>query len=337
MKPRIPALLFVFVTSFGSQGFAKTPTVAELDALRAEIDALKAEYDQRLQALERQFAALQNQAQPAPPTQTPATTAAPPQTAEVPAGAQGASGPSGQLPVYGGAAAGSKIFNPDIAVIGDFLGAAGSNKVPNPEPALTMHESEAAFQAIVDPYARADFFFSFGEQGVNLEEGYLTFPAVPGGLLVRAGKMRAAFGKINTLHNHVLPWTDRPLVTRNLVGGEDGIDDAGISVARLIPNRWIFLEATGQVFRGDSGDLFKSMQRSNVSLVGHVRGYQDITESSNIDLGFSVARGHNGHSRPDEALIGEFTTALYGIDATFRWRPLQLSIYNSFICRSEII
>ena len=24
--------------------------------------------------------------------------------------------------------------------------------------------------------------------------------------------MRAAFGKVNTLHNHVLPWTDRPLV-----------------------------------------------------------------------------------------------------------------------------
>src|SRR5213083_3798857 len=161
MKPRIPALLFVFVTSFGSQGFAQTPTVAELDALRAEIDALKAEYDQRLQALERQFAALQNQAQPAPPTQTPATTAAPPQTAEVPAGAQGASGPSGQLPVYGGAAAGSKIFNPDIAVIGDFLGAAGRN-LANPDPALEMHESEASFQAVVDPYARADFFIAFG-------------------------------------------------------------------------------------------------------------------------------------------------------------------------------
>ncbi len=59
--------------------------------------------------------------------------------------------------------------------------------------------------------------------------------------------MRAAFGKVNTLHNHVLPWTDRPLVTNNLVAGEDGIDDAGISVARLIPNPWFFLEATGQV------------------------------------------------------------------------------------------
>ena len=337
MKPHTLPLLLVFVITLVSDGSAQTSTVAEIDALRAEIDALKADYDQRLQALERQFAALQSQAQPAPATQTPATTAAPPQTAEVPAGAQGAGGPSGQLPVYGGAAAGSKIFNPDIAVIGDFLGAAGSNKVPNPEPALTMHESEAAFQAIVDPYARADFFFSFGEQGVNLEEGYLTFPAVPGGLLVRAGKMRAAFGKINTLHNHVLPWTDRPLVTRSLMGGEDGINDAGFSVARLIPNPWIFLEATGQVFRGDSSDLFTSSKRGDLSYVGHLRGYQDITESTNIDIGISYTRGHNGSGIVDNLDLGRFRTTVYGTDATVRWRPLRRSIYHSFVGRSEFI
>ena len=337
MKPHTLPLLLVFVITLVSDGSAQTSTVAEIDALRAEIDALKADYDQRLQALERQFAALQSQAQPAPATQTPATTAAPAQTAEVPPGAQGASGPSGQLPVYGGAAAGSKIFNPDIAVIGDFLGAAGSNKVPNPEPALTMHESEAAFQAIVDPYARADFFFSFGEQGVNLEEGYLTFPAVPGGLLVRAGKMRAAFGKINTLHNHVLPWTDRPLVTRSLMGGEDGINDAGFSVARLIPNPWMFLEATGQVFRGDSSDLFTSSKRGDLSYVGHLRGYQDITESTNIDIGISYSRGHNASGIVDNLDLGRFRTTLYGTDATVRWRPLRRSIYHSFVGRSEFI
>src|SRR5205807_10463047 len=107
-----------------------------------------------------------------------------------------------------------------------------------------MHESEIGLQAIVDPYARADFFISFGEEGVNLEEGFLTFTALPKGFVAKGGKMRAAFGKVNTLHNHVLPWVDRPLVTRNLVGGEDGIDDAGFSVARLITNPWMFLEAT---------------------------------------------------------------------------------------------
>src|SRR6185436_16844757 len=143
-----------------------------------------------------------------------------------------------------------------------------------------------------DPYARADFFISFGHEGVDLEEGYVTFPTIPGGLLLKVGKMRAAFGKVNTLHNHVLPWTDRPLVTGNLLGAEDGINDAGFSVSRLIPNRLLFLEATGQVFRGDSGDnLYKSSQRGDLSYVGHLRGYKDISESTNLDLGFSFSRG----------------------------------------------
>src|SRR5262249_60536251 len=137
----------------------------------------------------------------------------------------------------------------------------------------------------------------FGEEGVNLEEGFITFTSLPGGLLTKVGKMRAAFGKVNSLHNHVLPWTDRPLVTNNLVGGEDGISDAGFSVARLIPNPWIFLEATGQLFRGDSGPderpLFRTNKRGDVSYVAHLRGYQDITESSNIDLGASYSPRHH--------------------------------------------
>jgi hypothetical protein len=35
--------------------------------------------------------------------------------------------------------------------------------------------------------------------------------------------------------------------------------------------------------------------------------------------------------------VGDFTTSLYGVDATFRWRPLQRSIYHSFVGRSEIV
>jgi hypothetical protein len=310
----------------------------EIDQLRRDFDALKQSYGDRLAALEAKLAAAEGQPPAAPPAA--AAPGQPPAAqqpvAQVPPGAEGAGGPAGALPVYGAAVGGSKVFNPDIAVIGDFLGAAGVNHTGAP-PSLEMHESEASFQAVVDPYARADFFVSFGEEGVNLEEGYLTLTSLPGGLLTKVGKMRAAFGKVNALHNHVLPWADRPLVTTNLVGGEDGIDDAGISVARLIPNRWLFLEATGQIFRGDSADVFKAARRDETSFVGHLRGYQDITESANIDLGFSAAHGHNDAELGQDDGIANFTTNLYGVDATFRWRPLQRSIYRSFVGRTEWI
>ena len=273
----------------------------------------------------------------ASPQETPKT-AQPPVPDQPPAPATPPEAP----PTLGSAVSNNKVFNPDIAVIGDFLGAAGTNEV-NPVPALEMHESELALQAVVDPYSRADFFISFGQEGVNLEEGFLTFTELPGGLLTRVGKVRAAFGKVNTLHNHTLSWTDRPLVTQNLVGGEDGIDDAGISVARLIPNPWIFLEATGQVFRGTAGAdqadtaLFESTRRSELSYVGHLRGYHDLTENANIDLGVSYARGHNGLSDGNVADPGSLVTQLYGLDATYRWKPLQRAVYQSFVGRGEWI
>lgn len=113
-----------------------------------------------------------------------------------------AAAPQPQMGGAGGAA--SKALNPDISMIGDFIGVIG-NPANRPTPALEMHESELGVQEIIDPYARADFFLTFGEHGVDLEEGYITFTSLPAGLQVKAGKMRAAFGKVNTLHNHVLP------------------------------------------------------------------------------------------------------------------------------------
>ena len=113
---------------------------------------------------------------PQPPTAPQPT----PPAVEVPGGAAGAEGPTGQLPVYGNTSALSKVFNPDMAVIGNFLGTAGENEV-SPSPALDMQEAEVSFQAVVNPYTRADFFVSFGPDGtVDLEEGFLTLTSLPG-------------------------------------------------------------------------------------------------------------------------------------------------------------
>ncbi len=294
-------------------------------ALEERITALEAE----VKALKAAQAAAPSAPVPAPQAveATPGDPPAVPQTVTATPVLPGE--PAGQLPVYGGATAAAKALNPDISVIGDFLGSIGKNPV-RPVPSLEFHESEVGLQAIVDPYARADFFLSFGEDGVNLEEGYITFTSLPAGLVAKVGKMRSSFGKVNTFHNHVLPWTDRPLVTESLVGGEDGIDDVGLSLSRILPApKGIFLEATGQVFRGDSG-VFKATDKRNVSTVWHLRSYRDLSESTNVDLGFSYARGHNDVGRA-------FRTQLYGVDATVRWKPLRRAIYHSFVGRTELI
>ena len=121
----------------------------------------------------------------------------------------------------GNSSALSKIFNPDMAVIGNFVGAAGKNTIA-PIPALHLNEAEASFQAIVDPYARADFFLSASPAGLEVEEGFITFTSLPGNLLVKVGKMKAQFGKVNTMHSHILPWVDEPLAMSTSWAGRRG-------------------------------------------------------------------------------------------------------------------
>jgi len=352
------AVVALSISIWAQQAISPDANTQNTAALEQKIRDL----EDRVIALEGKLRTMESQQSAATPAQNPSATAAKPPAAEAQPGAQpttptapaqptsaetqvATTGNQGipQLPVYGGgsaSASAAKALNPDISVIGDFVGAAGGNTPPplatlQPFPSLAMHESEVGLQAIIDPYARGDFFLSFGEEGVELEEGYITFTALPAGFVAKVGKMRSAFGKVNTMHNHVLPWVDRPLVSTNLVGGEDGIDDAGFSIQRILPApKGIFLEATGQLFRGDSSDIFHAQQRSDVSTVEHLRAYRDINESTNLDLGFSYARGHNDGTI---AQPGNFITQLYGIDATVRWKPLRRSIYHSFVGRSEFI
>ncbi len=298
----------------------------ELDKLRKEFEAVRDAYGARLAALEAKLTAIGAPAPEVAPVAA-APPAAVPADVQVPAGAAGSGGPSGALPVYGNASAMSKIFNPDMAVIGNFVGVAGENSV-NPSPALALEEAEATFQAVVDPYARADFFLAFSPEGVEIEEGFLTLTSLPGGFLAKIGKLKQQVGKVNTLHAHSLSWVDKPLMAQNLFGGDEGLADSGLSVSKLIMNPWMFLEATGELYQGASG-VFQSYEPSDVSWVARLRGYRDVTESTNIDVGGSVAYGTND-AGPD------FTTRLVGIDATFRYRPLRRAIYRRLQGRTEL-
>ena len=284
---------------------------AEVDRLKQELAAMREQYDKRLADLEQRLTTL---------------AAAPPASAEP--------SPQSTAAASAAAAGASKVFNPDMSVNGNFVGVGGKNENSD-QPPLDLSEVEMAFQAVVDPYARADFFLSAGPEGLEVEEGFITFNTLPGGLLFKGGKMRAQFGKVNTLHTHSLPYADRPLVTENLVGGDEGISQPGVSLSRLIQNSAIFLEATGEAFYSNS-EVFASSERSKLTYVARLRGYRDITEGTNLDVGGSYAYGPSAH--PPEAFAPENTnTELVGFDATFRYRPLRRAIYRRFQARTELV
>jgi len=96
----------------------------------------------------------------------------------------------------GSALQSSNLLNPNISVIGWLQGEAGRRSgAGEPPPAFAFKEAELALQSVVDPYTRADVFLAVqGEGGIELEEGYLTWYSLPGGLSLKAGKFKSAFG-----------------------------------------------------------------------------------------------------------------------------------------------
>lgn len=323
MRHRVGAgvLAVVVMATFGPRVEAQQPAASpgdvteirgELARLRAEFDEVRRQYGERLAQLEARLAALG--AAPAPPAIQAPPASEPPSSPIV-------------LPP-----ASARVFNPDMSVNGNFLGSAGKNPF-TPEPSLQLREVEVSLQAVVDPYARADFFLAAGPEGLEIEEGYATFTALPRQFLLKAGKLRAQFGKVNTLHTHAMPTADRPLVTMNLLGGTEGLSDSGVSLSKLVNNPFVFLEATAEVYAGTS-DVFQSARRTRPTYVGRLRAYDDLSEDKNIEVGGSYAFGQTDVGAADGL---DLHKQLFGLDATFRYRPLRRAIYQRLNLRTELI
>ena len=220
------------------------------------------------------------------------------------------------------------FFNPAIALIGNFLANVGHNPVDQP-PAFQVEESELSLQAVVDPYARADFFLSFNNDGVEVEEAYVTFLTLPWDLQAKGGKFKMQFGKVNTMHLHTLPWVDEPLPIDNILLSPDTWAGEGISISKVIelPGD-TYSEAYFQVVSGNTEPLFDGPSKGAVSYNGQYRAYRDFGDDNNLEMGFSYAYGHNGTSPTN-------TTSLQNLFLVYRWKPLQGRPYRSFILRSE--
>src|SRR6266850_7533544 len=120
-----------------------TPSTQASAAQQSTDDKIKS-LEERVIALEGQLRMLQSKQQPVEPV-TNAAAAAPTTQAAAAEQAQTAVANT-QQPVYGGATGQAKALNPDISLIGDFLGAVGHNTI-RPVPTVEMHEAELGLQA----------------------------------------------------------------------------------------------------------------------------------------------------------------------------------------------
>ena len=109
-------------------------------------------------------------------------------------------------------AAHAGVVNPDISVIGQpFMSwndVAGDPTAKR--PVFDVGETEFVFDSALNPYARGFFTVSLTHGQIDLEEGYFTIlRGLPGGIVVKGGKYRAGFGKLNPTHPHTYPVAER--------------------------------------------------------------------------------------------------------------------------------
>jgi hypothetical protein len=302
----------------------------QIEALAQEAAALKAQLDGTPAAETTQPPAAEDDllnVEPVPAAPQDAPAAATP-TEQAPADALPADVVNNTTPITG------NVFNPDISVIGNFLGHAGTDNPFEPRQAFDLEEAEIGLQAFVDPYARAKFFIAVTPEGAEVEEGFAEFIALPYDLTAKAGKLKATFGKANTWHTHVRPWVDQPLVIKNFFG-EEGLADSGISATKIIPNPLAYLEATAEVFSGHAEGVFEPLEQNDLFYNGHLKFFKDLTESTNLEIGTSYALGTTAAEDGFES--GNAHNRFAGIDVSYRWKPLQTATRKGFIGRFELI
>src|SRR6266487_77126 len=224
----------------------------------------------------------------------------------------------------------SLSFNPDIGVIGDFQSSYISKGKRNFDAYL--NETELSLQATVDPYARADFFLSFGRDpetgkyGVDVEEGYLTTLSLPARLQLKVGKFREAVGRINPTHPHALPFIDLPNAYVNYFGNE-GLNDEGASLSWLLPTKAVYQELIFQTTSGlsESPSFFRG-DNNRLIYLGHFKNFFTLSDNATLELGFTGITGPNDSSR---------TTSIAAADLTYKWKPVQMNTYKSLTWQNE--
>jgi len=322
IRLRAAALILVVLTApaFAQQAADANAPAAETSALRREIDELK-----------RQIKMLQEQMQLILGGGAPATPSAPMAPAAAPAAAPTRS---------------QNLLNPAISAVFQTIGNT-SLKRSDDKNGFSLSEAEIALQSVVDPYTRVDLFLSFPADGApEVEEGFLTTTALPGPVSIKAGRFKSAFGKWNTVHNHAFFSVDKPEVLTEFFG-EESLTDDGVSFSALIPNPWdAYIESISEVGTPPGGTSFNS-ERGDLAYLEHLTSVFTTSTNSTLEFGLSATRGRTG---PTTSLLGALSdpnlaspptpadhlgSAVAGVDVTYKWKPLRLNLYKSFLWQTE--
>ena len=129
-----------------------------------------------------------------------------------------------------------------------------------------------------------------------------------------------------------MPWVNKPLVFNTLFG-EEGLNDHGAEVSWLVPNAGDhYIQLTLDVQNNGNETDFAGSNASGLLYVTHLNGVLDLSSSSTLELGASVAVGTGG-----TGTSGNPQTHVEGLDVTVKWRPEREGLYKSLTWMNEVL
>lgn len=308
---------FVGVSLFLGLSLACSSAWAQdAETLRKELEQLRKQMETMSERLQR----LEAQPKPvaAPPAPAPVVSQAPPGLISPLELAR----PREPFALYGQRGAGQLLF--DMGLTGDFIGnlthrnvdKANAGTFSGRENRFFPREIELGLFGQVDPYANAYALIEAGEEtagqetGVRLAEAALTLLTLPYGTQLKMGQMRNRFLYSNVIHEHDLPWIDRPNVLRNFLG-DDGLVEKGAKLT-WVPDLPFYLEVLAGAFNGDNKTAFGRGKLNKPLVTGRLRTFVELTDTSALQLGASVANGNTAAQR---------RSTLAGFEMKYKYRP----------------
>ena len=322
----VVAMLVFALAALAVPAFANQDADAlrrELEQMRKNFEALRQDYQKQMDAMAERLRRLESQPQPttataAPPAPDPRAAVRAPSTPS----AMDLLSPRQPFGLYGQRGSGQLLF--DIGLAGDFVGnltqrnvdKAGAGTFRGRENRFFPREIELALFGQIDPFARGEVRLEAGEEargqetGVGLAEAHLTLMTLPFNTQLKLGQMRNRYGWSNQIHEHDLPWTDRPNVYRAFFGDE-GLSEKGAELT-WVPDLPFYLEALIGAFNGDNETAFGRGRISEPLVTARLRTFFELGDEHAIQLGASFAHG----------LSADRLRRMYpGFDIRYKYRP----------------
>ncbi|MEI9863252.1 MAG: hypothetical protein WDN00_01560 [Limisphaerales bacterium] len=246
-------------------------------------------------------------------------------------------------------------FNPAIGVVGESIfsydskpsDATGSERPGGFD--VWLRSLELNISASVDPFFKAYTVINAsadsatGDANLGVEEAAIVSTSLPWNLTATAGMFFGEFGRLSDVHDHELPFVNRPLVLDQYVGGESKTE--GVQLNWLFPTEH-YISLTGGVgtqFGDDPNDPGTYRDFNELNFWGRLSTYFDLTPNWQMEGGISGLWNPKTDNlgglllQPNGDILVEKERRLAGVDIKFSYVPLTDNQFQRFDWGTEIL